>query len=337
MVGVGAANKVIGVAARAKTGEGGKAVTLTGYAASVAAFGEDEAGKPGMSTLLRLLFAGGAATVVAVAVGGEATTADYAAAFGALGAVETIQIVVCDSGELEVQQKLRDCILEASENRRERIAVVGSGGESVEQLVTRAAALNCERVLLVGPDVLDGAGKPLPGVFGAAAVAAAIAVNRDPAAPLNGVKLYGLGGLAQSYDDNDVDRLVRGGVTPLEEVAGVISPVRGITTRTTTGGAADATWREAATILIVDNVIPAIRASLRSKFTRSKNTAQTRSAVRSQVIVELENKLKAEIIDDYGDVVVTALEEDPTVCVVEFAFTVAHGLNQIWLTAHITV
>ena len=72
----------------------------------------------------------------------------------------------------------------------------------------------------------------------------------------------------------------------------MVSPVRGITTRTTTGGAQDITWRELTTILIVDDVIPSIRASLRSRFSRTKNTAQTRGAIRSQVIVELENKLR---------------------------------------------
>ena len=36
---------------------------------------------------------------------------------------------------------------------------------------------------------------------------------------------------------NDIDLLVQGGVTPLETVGGVVSPVRGITTRTLTGGA----------------------------------------------------------------------------------------------------
>ena len=103
------------------------------------------------------------------------------------------------------------------------------------------------------------------------------------------------------------------------------------------GGAADTTWRELTTILIVDDVIPAVRQALRSKFTRAKNTAQSRSAIRSQVIVELEKKKKAEIIDEYGDVTVTASEDDPTVCLVEFSFAVAHGLNQIYLTVHITV
>ena len=169
------------------------------------------------------------------------------------------------------------------------------------------------------------------------AVAGAVAASGDPAIPLNGAALRGLGGVSQLYSDNDIDLLVRGGVTPLEAVSGVVSPVRGITTRTTTSGAQDTTWRELTTILVVDNVIPSIRQSLRSRFSRSKNTAQTRGAIRSQVIVELENKLRAEIIDGYGEVSVSVYEDDPTVCLVEFSFAVAHGLNQIWLSAHITV
>ena len=62
-----------------------------------------------------------------------------------------------------------------------------------------------------------------------------------------------------------------------------------------------------------------------------------RGAIRSQVIVELENKLSREIITGYGEVTAQADSENPTVCVVEFPFTVAHGLNQIWVSAHITV
>ena len=49
-------------------------------------------------------------------------------------------------------------------------------------------------------------------------------------------------------------------------------------------------------VLIVDDVIPAVRQALRSKFARAKNTAQSRSAIRSQVIVELEKKVAEEII-----------------------------------------
>ena len=118
---------------------------------------------------------------------------------------------------------------------------------------------------------------------------------------------------------------------------GNVSVVRGVTTRTKTGGVEDAAWRELTTILIVDEVIPGIRNALRSRFQRTKNTQQSRNAIRSQVILELENRVNREIITGYENVTVSALEDDPTVCLVEFAFTVAHGLNQIWLSAHITI
>ena len=331
VVTAGRGSKIIGVAAKAASGTVGEVVTLTGYTAGVAAFGEDV--DPGMSTILRLLFLNGASTVAAVRVADEEP--DYAGAFGVLGKVEA-QILVCDSGELSVQQALRTAVETASEQRRERIAVVGGSGLKASELVERAAELNSERMVLVGPDLVRGEGT-LPGVFASAALAGAIASGTDPAIPLNGAELSGLEGLTEDYTDNDIDLLVRGGVTPLESVGGVVSPVRGITTRTTTGGAADSTWRELTTILIVDDIIPSIRTALRSRFSRAKNTTRGRSAIRSQVIVELEKKVAAEIIDSYGEVTVNALEEDPTVCLVEFGFAVAHGLNQIYLTVHMTV
>ena len=197
----------------------------------------------------------------------------------------------------------------------------------VAKLVERAGKLNSERMVLTAPG----------DVRMAAAAAAVIAGESDPSVPVNGAVLAGFSGLSASYDDTQVDTLVTGGVTPLECVSGEVSIVRGITTRTTTGGAADKTWRELTTVRIVDDVIPALRASLRARFVRSKNTAQVRAAIRSQVMVELENKRAQEIIDSFGEVSVKASEDDPTVCLVEFSFAVAHGLNRIYLSAHITV
>ena len=192
-------------------------------------------------------------------------------------------------------------------------------------------------MVLVAPGSVDGEDAAQDGLSAAAAVAGAIAAQSDPAIPLGGAELLGLKGLSAQYSDNDIDLLVRGGVTPLESTAGTVSPVRGITTRTTTGGAADTTWRELTTIRIVDDVIPTVRDALRARFRRAKNTEQSRGAIRSQVVLELENKRSREIITDYGEVLARADEENPNVCVVEFSFTVAHGLNQIWLSAHITV
>jgi len=329
----GGAGKVVGLIAKAAKGDSGEVALVTSYTGGISIFGDSG----NMAAMLKLLFLNGATAVRTVAVGGEGALADYEAAFDLMAMEEDVQVVVCDSGDLTVQQSLRESLDSASSAKRERIAVVGGSGEDAAALVARAAELNSERMVLVGPDGLDSEGNTVAGCIAAAALAGVIAAAADPAVPVNGAQLHGLGGLTERYGDNEIDLLVRGGVTPLETVGGTVSPVRGITTRTKTGGAADTTWRELTTILIVDNVIPAIRSALRSRFSRTKNTVQSRGAIRSQVIVELENKLNAEIIDSYGDVAVSVDANDPTVCLVEFSFGVAHGLNQIYLTAHITV
>ena len=304
-------------------GESGKLYTLNRYEDAVTQFGQEE----NLTKLVQVLFRNGAAKVVAVPVSGQE---NYQGAFDLLAVEEDISVVVCDSTELTVQQALRQSVCDASQARRERIAVVGGAqSENVEALVQRAEGLNSERVVLVAPG--DDTG------LAAAAVAGAIAGESDPAIPLGGAELKGLEGMEARYADTEIDTLVRGGVTPLENVSGVVSVVRGVTTRTKTGEVEDATWRELTTIRIVDDVIPTIRNSLRAKFRRTKNTEQTRGAIRSQVVLELENKLAREIITGYDQVTVEADTENPTVCLVDFTFTVAHGLNQIWLTAHITV
>ena len=329
--GRGGGGGCVGLAALCGTGTAGTLYTFNRYEEAVTAFGGEET----LTELVRLLFLNGAAQVKAVPVAEEA---GYKAAFSVLEAAEDIAVVVCDSGELTVQQALRDSAAAASAARRERIAVAAGGAcETVTELLERAKALNSERVVLVAPGGTDEEGKAVSGLSLAAAVAGAIAGTTDPALPLGGAVLSGLYGLETTYGDNDLDLLIRGGVTPAERTGGVTSVVRGVTTRTTTDGTADTTWRELSTILVVDDVIPGIRSALRSKFHRAKNTEQSRGAIRSQVVLELENRKEREIISGYDNVAVSADPDNPTVCQVEFSFSAAQGLNQIWLTAHITV
>ncbi len=314
----------VAVIAAAEGADGNKSYQWTSYGRAAADVGDCL-----LSRMAQAAIRNGAGMIYGIPAG-----EDYGQAFATMSALEDVSVVVCDSTELSVQQTLKTAVQECSAVRRERIAVVGgAAGETVAQLTQRAAGLNCERVVLTAPGAGDGSG----GALCAAAVAGAIAGGSDPALPLGGAQLYGLDGLEANYDDGDIDLLVQGGVTPLETLAGACYVVRGVTTRTKTGGVVDGTWRELTTILVVDEVIPGIRNALRAKFSRAKNTAQSRGAIRSQTMMELEKRVSREIIDSYEDVTVSALDTDPNVCLVEFAFTVAHGLNQIWLSAHITV
>lgn len=323
-----AAGAIVGLAARATPQTAGGVLALYHYEQAVEEFGT----APAVLRLIELLLRNGASGVLVAPVGADA---NYAAAFAALNEREEISILVCDSVEEAVHTSMKAAVEAAAALRRERIGVLAGGAaESVSALIARAANLNSERLVLVAP---EAAGESLPGAALAAAVAGAIAGERDPAVPLGGAVLRGLSNVTQTYSDESLDALIRGGVTVIERTAGELCVVRGMTTRSKTGGALDATWRELGTIRIVDDVIPSLRNALRARFARSKNTEQVRNAIRSQVILELEAKLRHEIITGYGEVKVQALEENPSVCLVDFSFTVTHGLNQIWLSAKITV
>lgn len=271
VVSASAAAKTIGAAAVATKGTANKVELITSYEEGKSVFGEDASGVYGMSTLLKFLFANGAGAVKAVAVGkDESEEKDYASAFAALSDEEDVGVMVCDSAAQSVHLLLKTAAEDASAARRERIAVIGGSEETVAQMVNRAKAVNSERVVLVGPDIASDDGGTMSAVFAAAAVAAVIAGNTDPSVPINGAELTLFGAAGKRLSDNEIDQLVRGGVTPIETVGGVSSPVRGITTKTSSGGAVDTTWRELTTILIVDEVIPTIRSALRTRFAAAK-------------------------------------------------------------------
>ena len=327
----GAGRKVIALIGTSTAAAG--LYTVTSYASGAATFGADSQ----LTKMLKLAYQNGAGTVLASPVSTD-TLDKYQAAWNLVLAEKTASFIVIGSAQETVQTGLKSAIEEASKQKGECIGIVGLSQPTVSAMTTRATALNSERLVLVGPDVyLTGETAAGGGCMAAAALAGVLANETDPALPLNGAELKGLGGVTANYDDTELDGLITGGITVLETDSGKVQIIRAITTRTKTAGAADATYRELSTMLIIDDVIPAIRDSLRAKFTRAKNNKTTRSAIRSQVVVELEDRLAREIIDSYDSLTVTASTSDPTVCLVEFGFTVTHGLNRIYLTAHISV
>nr|DAG11525.1 MAG TPA: tail component [Caudoviricetes sp.] len=307
--------------------------TVTSYTSAATTFGEDSE----LGRMLRLLYLNGAGTVLVSPVASD-TLEDYKAALQKIMEEGRAAYVVIGSADEQVQKELLSQVQAASEARHECLGLVGLAKPTLEHLTDRAEQLNSERMVLVGPGVyLSGVEDEQPGCMAAAALAGVLAAQTDPAVPLNGAQLRGLTGVSATYNDTEMDTLIRGGITAVEPSGGSITVVRGITTRTTTGEAPDTTFRELNTILIIDEVIPAVRNALRARFSRAKNNAVTRSAIRSQVTVELQSRVEREIIDSFEAITVTADETDPTVCLVEFGFTVTHGLSRIYLTAHISV
>ncbi len=333
----GVRSGVCGIAAEASVEISPEIFAITSYQAAVSKFG---AGSH-ITELIGVLIKNGAARIKAVPItiseeSPAASLEDYSAAFALLAAEEDVKTIVCDTVNSTVHTALKNSIVTADQKTGGKIGVVESGG-TVESAIAAARNINCERMVMVSPQAVNADGTAALAGTLAAAVAAAIVSESDPALPLNGAELFGLGGVDRNLTDGDMTLLIEGGVTPVESRGGAVFVIRGITTKTATDGSTDYTWRELTTVRIVDDVIPTVRDALKTAFSRTKNTAQTRDAIKTRVIIELEKKIAAEIIEDYGNVTVVPDETDPTVCLVTFEFTVAHGLNQIRLTAYITV
>jgi len=317
------AGAAVGLAASATAGTAGTVTAITEYGAALSAFTGGN-----LPALVKVLLENGAPVVYCCPVVGG----DYDTAFAALMAKPLIRYMVCDSRSATVHGKLKTAIAGADESGKYRIGIAESADTARADLIAAATALNSERMVLVSHHGTSGTAGSV-----AAAVCGVMAAETDPAVPLNGAALQGIGDIGANFSDADLTLLVRGGVLPVETVGSTVSIIRGITTRTTTAGVADATWREVNTVRILDTVLPGIRDALKTDFARAKNTEQTRGAIRTRVVIELENYLKQEIITGYSAVRAAASAADAGVCEVSFSFTVACGLNVIELSAHITV
>lgn len=325
------------------TGSGGSVLGLVGYAQNPAGLytvtsAADGAALGGdLPKMLRLMFENGAAKVL-VSPAAAKSAAAYKTALERLLMQREAAYCVFDTDDETIQLAMAEAICTAASQKGECIGLVGMSSPTVSQLTARASALNCERMVLVGPDVqVQGDSGWSGGWMAAAALAGVLAAETDPAAPVHGSRLAGLTSVSHGFTESEIDLLVRGGVTPLELTGGAIEVIRTVTTRTKTDGAADSTYRELNTMRVIDEVIPAIRTALSARFLRAKNNRVTRNAIRTQVLVELENRVSRQIIDSYGPVTVTPSETDPTCCEVAFPFTVTSGLCRIFLTAHISV
>ncbi len=283
----------------------------------------------------RLLFEAGVNTIYLLPLPEEATEQQLEQALALLENQEVYAIVA----QLPPQALSMLCqwVEAASALQRERLAFVGL--EQPDQALAAAAALNSERMLLTCPAVLP---TRMPGatpqsIYAACALAGAVLALPHPAQSLSGVALTGLQSLPQPLRESEIEQLLAGGVTPLEELGGRVECVRAITTRTATGGLPDRSFAPVGTTLIIDDMLAAVRSLLKSRLQGLSSTPQALAAIASQVTVLLAAKQEDGVITAYESPVVARSGDDPSVCTVHIAFHVAYAVNQIHLQAHVLV
>lgn len=284
--------------------------------------------------LCEIAFENGANSICAVSAGNS--DENYAAAFNLIETTDNIGVVICDSTNNSVQQLLMQSVVNASQNNKERIGILAAT-ENQTELASWANSFNNERILLVAQSPIDSDGNTLSGCTLTAALAAVISQYADPSQSFNGVSLEGISKLSETLSEEKIDEYISSGIIPFEVIGGHVEIIRSVTSKTTTDGAVDTTFKEVNTILIIDEVIKSIRETLSNNISSAKNNVTTRNSISSQVTITLQEFLDANIIDAYATPNVYQSNDDSTVCVVEVDFTVAQGINQIHITANINV
>lgn len=322
------AGKTVGIVALAG-GVVGQIYTITKVSDAKTIFGEDGL----MVKLCQTALENGAYKIAAVSAGSSAD--NYQTAFDALKAKDDICAIICDSQSVAVQALLKESVVFASENLKERIGIVSAS--KTETLSTWAENFNNERIVLIAQQATGENGEELSGCLLAAALAGVVSKKDDPSTSFNGVNLEGVYGVNTSLSEDDIDEYINLGITPFEVVSNKVEIIRAVTSKTTLNGVDDKTFKELNTILIIDTVIKDIRKTLNNSLSGLKNNSVTRSSIQSQATLKLQEFLDENIIEAYDQVVVSQWEDDISICIVSLSFTVSRGLNQIHITASIKV
>ena len=269
-----------------------------------------------LTRMLKLCLANCGDPVYAVAVD-EDTKVAYETALTALFAAAKPGILIVGSAREDVQLLLRE-----TAEANECLGVAGMKGASADALVARAKALCCARIVLTGPDVLAQDEAVADGFCAAAAVGGAIASLSTPVVPLHDVALFGLQSLSSLYTDDELDKLLQAGVTPVQLSGGRMCALRILTTRAAAEGPEGESFRSLNATLVTDELL--------------QNSTLTRTAIRSAVLLVLQDYRARGWLSAFGALRVYADAGDASLCRVEFTYSIPAGLHRIALSAQMT-
>ena len=316
--------KTVGLVAKSSI-EAGTLYTITRASDAYRIFGSDEL----VSKLCETVLQNGAIKVAVVSAGNNS----YDTAFEKIETIDDICVVICDSENVAIHNKLKTSVINSSDNLKERIGIVSYS----EYDTTLGSNFNSERIMVIAQSPVNSDGTAISSCFLAAALAGILSQTIDPTVSFNGKELNSIMGLTENLTENKVDEYIQAGITPFETVLDQTEVIRAVTSKTTTDDNSDTTFKDVNTILVVDYVILGLRNVLTNLLSGAKNNSSTREAISTQVTIELEKYKSQNIIDGYDQPQITQDKDDLSVCIVEVKFEVSHGMNQIYITANVRV
>lgn len=328
--GTGVSDRGLGIAGTSQiTQTSVQKITSLGQAEEL--FGT-EAGGSSLTRLIRAALENGAGNLYAVSAA-SADEAGYEQAVEKLLETEGVYTVCTPWESQELEEFLTGTLDRLEQEGKERLAVLGTGG-TPEQAAAQAVRINHKRICLAYPKVTGGGEENLSPVL----LGSMICREHLPASNLNGEMAQGEFAFSQTLTREQEETLMKSGVCLLEPMAGTAMLVRGLTTHTkSSSGLNDRTYRNISSVLILDQVVPALRDRLQGLLGTADNSPVSLDSIQSMTASRLEDFREQGLISSYQTPNVYLKQEDQTACVVEADFTVRQGLNQIYLAARISI
>ena len=336
----GNTQNVIGIVAKGDTGTDNQAYAPASFNDAEARYGKGT----NIANLMEIAMRNGASKFIIVKVAEDGGTPGeflYEDALAVLALEEAVNIVLTDIEDSTGHEILKAHCLEASANRKERIAIIGNAvSADMSSVNTGAGTLNSGRVFSVYPNPLDASGDEISGIYAAAALAGQIAAETDPSMPMTNVELKGFFGLSKKLTDDEMNTMILAGVIPLESNNGKITVVRAVSTYTKDEeGNNDITWQELTTTTISDFIFKDLRSRLSKKYGRAKQNQKTRDALKSEMMSGLFDYERLEYLEEVqaNDASVAVNPANPTRNDIRFKYNVVTPLNVIHLTGHLVL
>lgn len=306
-----------------------KVFSIVGTADTKARFGEDSI----LTNVVKVLIQNGVDSMHGIIVDSEVAEGklsdNYAAAMEASLGNAAIQFIILDNYDPAIIKELQTHLSMAETNDMFRYAVIASETDDNDAMIEFAGNINDSRIFVVGPTMTDGDDAIDRSIVSAGLTGKIITNISDPALPMNGVTINGIGGVNKAVLESERNLLAANQVTALYN-DGLPTIHRLVTS------SKDPIWQEGTTRFIADFVLENVEVTLRANYKRTKNVVRILQAIRTTVKGLLESYDDLEIIENFDESTLTVTQDpkDKYGALVDYEFDVVTPLYTITINQH---
>lgn len=257
---------------------------------------------------------------------------NYADALATSLGENSVKCILLDTFDDQVITELKTHLAMAESEDMFRYAVVAIDKDGKDDIIQYATTkLNDSRIFLPGPTFTDGTTATDPVLVAAGLTGCIMSETSDPALPMNGVKIRGIGFVSRAVLESEKNVMAANGVTAIYNDG---DPV--IHRLVTTAAKNDPVYQEGTTRFIADYVLENIETILRATYKRTKNVPRILDAIRTTVKNKLQDYEGLEIIENFDDSTLTVVKDpqDAYGALIDYEFDVVTPLYTITINQH---